>query len=105
MKYSPKQDRRQHTRFPQTLEVTAQTLPPVHVAATGSTEITGRIQNVSEGGICMVSALPLQVASFVCCQIAVPDVPVSIPTLMQVRWTSTRGNNARHINGLRFVAD
>jgi hypothetical protein len=92
-------------RFPQTLEVTAQTLPPIHAAANGSTEITGRIQNVSEGGVCLVSALPLKVASFVCCQIAVPDMPVPIPTLMQVRWTTARGNNARHIHGLCFVAN
>lgn len=53
----------------------------------------------------MVSTLPLQVSSFVCCQIAVPDVPVSIPTLMQVRWTNGRDNGSRYINGLRFVGN
>ncbi len=52
----------------------------------------------------MVSDSPLQVSSFVCCQIGVPDVPVSIPTLMQVLWTRELDHQARCLNGLRFVA-
>jgi len=105
VKHSVERDRRQHTRFPHVLEVQARTLPPVQAGYPASKEVPGRIQNVSEGGVCIVSALPLPVATFVCCEIAMPDVPVSTPTLMQVRWTAKQGNKAAHyVNGLRFVA-
>jgi len=51
-----------------------------------------------------MSSLPFPVATFVCCEIAMPDVPVSIPTLMEVRWTAKRGHTAdNYINGLRFI--
>jgi len=52
-----------------------------------------------------MSSQPLPVATFVCCEIAMPDIPVSIPALMQVRWTAKRGKEShRYMNGLRFVA-
>jgi hypothetical protein len=41
---------------------------------------------------------------FVCCSFPASDVPVAIPTLMQVRWTAKRGNKAKsYISGLQFV--
>ena len=104
MKYSAERDRRQHTRFPQVLEVHSRSLPPVDATHTTPQEIHGRIQNVSQGGICIMSSAPLPPATFVCCEITVPDLPVPIPTLMQVRWTTKRGKTADHyINGLRFI--
>jgi len=51
-----------------------------------------------------MSSQPLPVSTFVFCEIAVPDIPVSIPALMQVRWTAKRGQDTHYINGLRFVA-
>lgn len=104
MKYSSERDRRQHTRFPQVIEVHARTLPPVRASHTASREVRGRIQNVSTGGLCIMSSRPLPLATFVCCEIAMADVPVSIPTFMEVRWTAKQGNKAGHyINGLRFL--
>jgi hypothetical protein len=106
VKHSPERDRRQHPRFPQVLEVQAHSLPSGHVGSSVPKQIHGRIQNVSDGGVCIMTPLPLPVASFVCCEIAMLEVPVSIPALMQVRWTSKRGNSSEHyINGLRFVAN
>ena len=52
-----------------------------------------------------MSSQPLPVSSFVCCEITMPDIPVSIPALMQVRWTAKRGREAnRYIQGLRFIS-
>jgi hypothetical protein len=97
-------ERRQHGRFPQVLEVHARSLPPIRNGYSSPREIHGRIQNLSRGGICIVSSLPLPTAAFVSCEIAMPDTPVSIPTLMQVRWSAKRGNKGQqYINGLRFI--
>jgi len=105
VKHSKERERREHARFPQALEVCARSMPPVHATYPGSKEIRGRIQNLSQGGICIMSSQPLAVATFVFCEIAVPDVPVSIPALMQVRWTAKRGRETQqYIYGLRFIA-
>jgi len=38
------------------------------------------------------------------CDIAMPDIPVAIPTLMQVRWTAKRGHKSlNYLSGLRFI--
>jgi len=80
-------------------------MPPVHASHPAPREVQGRIQNLSEGGICLMSSQPLPVSSFVCCEITMPDIPVSIPALMQVRWTAKRGREAnRYIQGLRFIS-
>lgn len=78
-------------------------MPPVRAAHTAPREVLGRIQNLSEGGVCLMSSQPLPVSTFVCCEIAVPDMPVSIPALMQVRWSAKRGKDGHHMNGLRFI--
>jgi len=52
----------------------------------------------------MLSSLPLPAASFVRCDIAMPDVPIAIPTLMQVRWTAKRGHKSvSYLSGLSFI--
>jgi len=52
-----------------------------------------------------MSTQPLAVSTFLVCEIAMPDIPVSIPALMQVRWTVKRGKEPQHfVNGLSFVA-
>jgi len=41
---------------------------------------------------------------FVCCSFPVFEAAVSIPTLMQVRWSIKRGNKSpNYIIGLQFV--
>jgi hypothetical protein len=105
VKRSAERDRRLHARFPQALDVCAKSMPPVNASYAASREFQGRLQNVSQGGICMMSSQPLPVATFCSCEISMPDIPVSIPALMQVQWTSKRGRDAHHyISGLRFVS-
>ena len=106
MKRSAEQERREHARFPQAIDVRARTMPAVRASHGPAKEIQGRIQNVSQGGLCVLSTQPLTVSTFLVCEIAMPDIPVSIPALMQVRWTVKRGGKEGHhyIHGLRFVA-
>jgi hypothetical protein len=104
VKRAEERERRQHARFPQALDVRARSLPPVRSRYTAPREIHGRIQNLSEGGACILSSQPLPVATFVSCEIAAPDVPVPIPSLMQVCWNAKRGRDNPHfMTGLRFI--
>ncbi|MGO8983791.1 MAG: PilZ domain-containing protein [Terriglobales bacterium] len=97
-------ERRQHERFPQVFEVHARTLLSNRTTSARPKQFDGRIHNLSNGGICILSSSPLQADTFVCCDLQLFDVPVSIPTLMQVRWTTKHGNNsASYISGLQFV--
>ena len=82
-------------------------LPAVSGAASTPVEFVGRVQNISEGGISLLSELALEPSSFVRCNILTPDVPVAIPTLMQIRWSVVRrdgGKEQTHLIGLQFVA-
>jgi len=104
VKHANEHERRQHQRFPQVLEVRAKSLPPVQTPLISPKEFDGRIQNVSRGGACILSTLPLPAASFVKCDINVPDLPISIPTLMQVRWSAKRGHKSvSYLSGLSFI--
>jgi hypothetical protein len=72
--------------------------------ATIPKDLDGCTHNLSNGGVCILSSRPLQADTFVRCCFEAPDVPVSIPALMQVRWTIRRGHKpARYISGLQFV--
>jgi hypothetical protein len=97
-------ERRQDERFPQTLEVHARSMRSGDAPGARPKQFEGRIHNLSNGGVCILSSYPLQADTFVCCSVPVSDTPVSIPTLMQVRWTVKRGHKSpNYISGLQFV--
>jgi hypothetical protein len=98
------QERRQHERFPQVLEVHAKSLLSVQTNGPLPKEFDGRVHNLSNGGVCILSSTPLQASMFVRCSFPVSDAPVSIPAVMQVRWSVKRGNKSpSYISGLQFV--
>ena len=100
----PDQERRQHERFPQVFEVHARSLLSGQASGSLPKEFGGRVHNLSDGGVCILSACPLEASMFVSCSFPASDAPVSIPTLMQVRWTAKRGNKTpSYISGLQFV--
>ena len=104
MNYLSDRERRQHERFPQLLEVHARSLISGDATSSVPKEFDGRLHNLSNGGVCILSSCPLQAAMFVYCNFPVFDSPVSIPALMQVRWTSKRGQRSpSYVSGLQFV--
>ena len=92
-------------RFPHSLEVRGHGMTAAGAVATTPVEFEGRVQNISEGGISLLSESSLTPSSFVRCSIQVPDLPVAVPTLMQVRWSvARRGNKSKsYLIGLLFV--
>jgi hypothetical protein len=81
-------------------------LPATQAAEASVVEFTGRIQNISDGGISLLSESALEPTTFVRCSILSPDIPVPIPTLMQVRWSVVRKDHESqsYLSGLLFVA-
>ena len=76
-------DRRHYPRLAQSGEISIQQLSP----RGGTTKmISADMQNLSRGGICIGSRVPLVTSSVVQCHIGLPRVMYAIPTLMQVVW-------------------
>ncbi len=98
------QERRQHERFPQVFNIHARCLSSGVTTSDAPKEFDGRIQNLSNGGACILSECPLQPGVFACCTFPVCDAPVSVPALMQVRWTVKRGQKSPiYLSGFQFI--
>ena len=81
-------DRRHEVRLPQNLEVAVSELPLLGAAESPEVcTVTGRVQNISQRGVCLITSCPVEKASVLRCEIAIGDAPLRIATLMQVRWT------------------
>jgi hypothetical protein len=64
--------------------------------------IVADLQNLSRGGICIASRVPLLRSSVVQCEIGVPNLLFAIPTLMQVVWVEETGASQYEV-GLRYL--
>ena len=54
--------------------------------------------------MCLVTDFPLEDASLLRCNIALPYTQVAFPTLMQVRWTrESSASLGSYISGLQFL--
>ena len=96
-------ERRKCPRFPHVLEMQARELPQLGDDKRAGA-LRGRVQNLSRGGVCVLSNRRLERHSLVVCEIALPDLPLLIPTVMQVRWDQKReveGEN--YLVGLQFL--
>lgn len=97
-------DRRQYPRFPQLLELQAREAQPLGSGIEKEKAVVGRVQNVSTGGLCLVSPQPMARSCLLRCEISVSEIPVRIPTLMQVRWTRKQSLQAdTYVTGLQFL--
>jgi hypothetical protein len=45
----------------------------------------------------------IDVSSPLRCEILVPDIPIGIPTLLQIRWVRRIGDGRTHELGLQFL--
>jgi hypothetical protein len=98
-------DRRREERFPQSLELTVQPLP--ELGSRGKLRVValhGRLQNISRGGICLMTSRPIKRFSVLRCDINLGDAPIQVPTLMQVRWTRKQDKLPdSFLSGLKFL--
>lgn len=66
--------------------------------------LRGRIQNISERGVCLITSRPIERFSVLRCEITIGDAPLRIATLMEVRWTKKQDLDPEtHLSGLEFL--
>src|SRR5690242_11483387 len=103
MKQGERRPQRRHLRFPCSLELRGRKLVPLGDPQKAEIIIRGEIQNISQGGICVLSTRPVPTSSVVRCAIEVSETRAAIPTLMQVRWAQRISTNGRCKIGLQFL--
>ena len=85
------------------MKATARALSQYFPTPSQSTIAHARVENISDGGVCLVTDSELPVAALVECRLYVPSLPVPIPTLLIVRWSRKRRSGRRHDVGLQFL--
>src|ERR1700720_3928880 len=91
---------RHHDRIPCSLELQGRRLAPLGNFQKPEPVVRGQIENISRGGICLLSSGPIPAASLVRCEIELSHASVAIPTLMLVRWAQRTSTNGRYRIGL-----
>jgi PilZ domain len=104
VKSSSERERRRYPRFPQILEIQASSVPPLKQKERARSTLSGRAQNVSKGGFCLLTSQPIDRASLMVCHIGVSDGTTAIPTLVQVRWTKKQDiQDESYLSGVQFM--
>jgi c-di-GMP-binding flagellar brake protein YcgR len=97
------EERRRHTRWSLSLKATARALSQYPSTPSEATSAQARVENISDGGVGLVTDSELPVSALVDCRLHVTSVPIPIPTLLIVRWSRKRRSGRRHDVGLQFL--
>ncbi len=97
------QERRVHPRFSHIMEMRGTELSSLQSPEERKPTTQGWIQDIGQGGVCFVSDKPMTLFALVRGEIVVSNSAVSIPTLMQVRWTGEMSAGQRCKIGLQFL--
>lgn len=83
-------ERRAHPRYRVAYDLRGTKLKPAAPAGIAlpltTPVIHGEVPNIGVGGLCLLTNDIAEVTEPLRCEIRTPDMPVGIPTLLQVRW-------------------
>jgi hypothetical protein len=96
-------ERRSFARYPASIELRASLLTRVEVSGGAELSILGNTDNISRGGVCVISDRTIPCNSVLRCEMVVPGSSVGVPTLMQVRWAEKGQDERRYRVGLQFL--
>jgi hypothetical protein len=65
--------------------------------------LQGEIQNMSLGGLNLLTSQRTRESSLIRGEIVFPNLPVGVPSLMRVCWVRRAGTNSQYRMGLQFV--
>ena len=94
---------RRHLRVACSLELQGRKLAALGDLYKVEPLVRGQIENISRGGVCLLSSGPIPESSLVRCEIEVSQTGVAIPSLMQVRWAEKVSTNGEYRIGLQFL--
>jgi hypothetical protein len=78
--------KRLHVRYPLSQRVTFELSTPLTLQQPRSEETEADTQNVSEGGLCLVTGRSLEESQIIKIKLPIPNVVAKTPTLAEVRW-------------------
>ena len=81
--------RRQYARYPLSQTVAFELSAPLTLQETHPEEAAGDTQNVSEGGLCLITERPLEESQIIKIKLPIPNVVATTPTLAEVRWVKS----------------
>jgi hypothetical protein len=94
--------RRRHPRYPVTGELRACRIPLLGFQVQLEHVVEGEIENISSGGLCVLTTSPMEITDVFRTEIGLSAVPISIPLLSDVRWIEKLGEHFFRV-GLRFA--
>jgi hypothetical protein len=102
-----REEKRRHQRYPITCELRGKALTPLEPAGDAphavNGDLRGVITDIGGGGLCLSPESLIEVTDPLVCWILTPEMPVGIPTLLQVRWALKDGQGHTYRLGLQFL--
>ena len=102
-----REEKRRHHRYPITCELRGKTLTPLEGAGdpslAASRDLRGVITDIGGGGLGLFPEDTIETSDPLLCWIIGPQMPVGIPTLLQVRWALKDGQGHTYRLGLQFL--
>jgi hypothetical protein len=102
-----REEKRRHHRYPITCELSGKALTPLEHAGDPSQaagcNLRGVITDIGGGGLGLSPESTIEIFDPLVCWILTPEMPVGIPTLLQVRWVLKDGQGHAYRLGLQFL--
>ena len=99
-------EHRLYQRYPVSCELRGKALKPLERAGERSAatlDLRGMITDISAGGLSIFSDDTIGLSDLFLCEVIPPNMPVGIPTLLQVRWALKDGQGHTYRVGLQFL--
>lgn len=96
---APRIGRRRATRYPFVSETS---LFSIVNSGSPKNQLRFQVQNLSRGGVCLRGESTVKEDDVLRCEFGLPGLPVTIPTLMRVRWTRQLPNGS-YLVGMQFM--
>ena len=102
-----REEKRRHHRYPISCELRGKALTPLEHAGApslaASCDLRGVITDIGGGGLGLSAENTIEISDPFVCWITTPEMPVGIPTLLQVRWARKDGQGHAYRLGLHFL--
>ncbi len=96
-------DRRSHRRHQFRCELRGVLLSSPETRSARAHPIEGRVEDLSAGGLRLLTDRSPTVSDLVQCELLFPQVPAPVRTLLQVRWVRQIPEGPPYLTGLQFL--
>ena len=97
------EEKRNAPRFPWTGDIKVTVLTSVDLPEQPQLALGSIVENISAGGVGLVSDWLPSSNAVLRCEFAIPDSAVSIPTLLRLRWSQEVEGKRKYKLGLQFL--